>query len=314
MEIQVKPILRMMGILDASFYDDEVLLLSEQKTSQGMISTCHIVDLDTLERTKTEIVSEQGFHYIARVNRDILLVNARSCLYSDNTYDKNASLYDRDGNKKQQFLLGDGIESIQVSPRQNIWVSYFDEGIFGNCGWGSAGTGRQYVEPVGRCGIRSFYANGQPAYMFEDSDADLCDCYAMNVIHDNSVWFYYYSDFKLGHVMRQSGYEYFETDHKYEGSHGFAIYQDYVLFFGDYAHPCVLRLYKIHQRRLVFLTVIQFIDENENLFDHFRFKAQGDHILMIFENSVYLCSLKDIMESLMYSRRFLAILRESDLK
>ncbi|WP_176444820.1 hypothetical protein [Paenibacillus herberti] len=38
-------------------------------------------------------------------------------------------------NHSREFLLGDGIQSVQVTDKGIIWTSYFDEGVFGNNGW-----------------------------------------------------------------------------------------------------------------------------------------------------------------------------------
>ena len=41
----------------------------------------------------------------------------------------NASRRDQSGQEVHAFHLGDGIEDIQVTQDEKIWVSYFDEGV-----------------------------------------------------------------------------------------------------------------------------------------------------------------------------------------
>ena len=40
-------------------------------------------------------------------------------------------LYDRAGVCRRSLDLGDGSEDVQTTPDGRIWVSYFDEGVFG---------------------------------------------------------------------------------------------------------------------------------------------------------------------------------------
>ncbi len=51
----------------------------------------------------------------------------------------NAFLYAGDGVLERSACVGDGVEWAQTTRLGNVWVSYFDEGIFGNLGWGNGG-------------------------------------------------------------------------------------------------------------------------------------------------------------------------------
>jgi hypothetical protein len=70
---------------------------------------------------------------------EFLVVASRCQRFKDGTHEMNARVYHADGSIKREFCLGDGIEHVQVDSEGHIWVGYFDEGIFGNCGWGSRG-------------------------------------------------------------------------------------------------------------------------------------------------------------------------------
>lgn len=118
----------------------------------------------------------------------ILIVQGR-CL-KDGTYvEKNARRYDRDGNFITEFTLGDGIEQMQIDETDTIWVSYFDEGIFGNFGWD---------EPIGSGGVVAFTAEGER--LWDANEFGIVDCYAMNVVSSNKIYFFYIDDFYLVHL------------------------------------------------------------------------------------------------------------------
>jgi hypothetical protein len=98
------------------------------------------------------------------------------------------SFHDASGAARSQIELGDAIESIQTTTDGRIWVSYFDEGVFGN------GIGRQ--------GLVCFNSSGKDLFKYADfaEQNDLpmiCDCYALNVDVSGDVWFNYYTDFPL---------------------------------------------------------------------------------------------------------------------
>jgi len=78
------------------------------------------------------------------------------CRFKDGTAEQNAVVVGPDGTVQSKLTLGDGIQDVQTSPGGSIWVSYFDEGVFGNYGWGGAGRSR----PLGTSGLVCFGADG----------------------------------------------------------------------------------------------------------------------------------------------------------
>ena len=108
----------------------------------------------------------------------------------------NARILAPDGALLSRVCLGDGIAHLQCDRIGGIWVSYFDEGVGGNLGWGDPGN----PEPVGIEGVMRFTADGavswSPGSLLHPS---VFDCYAMNV-GDDGVWLYYYTDFPIAHV------------------------------------------------------------------------------------------------------------------
>jgi hypothetical protein len=76
----------------------------------------------------------------------VLLVGAR-CRWRDGAAESNAATYDAEGELLREGVLGDGIEDVQTTPSGEIWVSYFDEGVYGNRGWGEADSPRTHRLP-----------------------------------------------------------------------------------------------------------------------------------------------------------------------
>jgi hypothetical protein len=125
------------------------------------------------------------------------LVAGARCRWRPEGPDRNAVLYDSDGQVVSEHVLGDGIAHVLATSTGQVWVGYFDEGIYGNYGWGRA----ESEEPVGAYGIVRFSPDLEPAWHYPKYtevgpwDA-ISDCYALNV-DDTSTWACYYSDFPV---------------------------------------------------------------------------------------------------------------------
>ena len=75
-----------------------------------------------------------------------------------------------------------------MTEENKIWTSYFDEGVYGNYGW---------EVPIGRNGLRAWDSNGNEMYQYPNSEQNkyfIDDCYALNIVADEEVWFYFYLD------------------------------------------------------------------------------------------------------------------------
>jgi hypothetical protein len=97
-----------------------------------------------------------------------------------------ARIFDRDGaNLLRTLDLGDASEDVQTTSAGHTWVSYFDEGVFG--------------DGIGQNGLVCFDANGHPIFRYADFATEhelphIDDCYALNVC-EGEVWVCYYSHF-----------------------------------------------------------------------------------------------------------------------
>jgi hypothetical protein len=52
---------------------------------------------------------------------------------------------------ERTFTIGDGVQDVRTTPGGDVWVSYFDEGVFGNYRWSPPGP-----EPIGAPGLVAF--------------------------------------------------------------------------------------------------------------------------------------------------------------
>ncbi|GAA0989669.1 hypothetical protein GCM10009555_074000 [Acrocarpospora macrocephala] len=127
---------------------------------------------------------------------DVLLVGAR-CRLRDGAAEPNAAIYTVDGELVREGVLGDGIEDVQTTPSGEIWVSYFDEGVVGNFGWGVPGG----LDPIGQPGLIRFTPDLGIAwrYPYNNKFGVITDCYALNVTGEEA-WACYYTDFPIVRV------------------------------------------------------------------------------------------------------------------
>jgi hypothetical protein len=154
-----------------------------------------------------------NFHFVQPIDNDnILLACARSHYYENNKYDLNAKVFDQNGHLVREFLLGDGIQDLFVTEANNIWTSYFDEGIFGNYGWN---------DPIGSSGLICWDSNGNEIYKYSnDGDHSISDCYALNTISNEETWFYFDTDFEVARIHNKQ-IDYYKPD--VEDSDGFVV-------------------------------------------------------------------------------------------
>ncbi|MEV4603855.1 hypothetical protein AB0K15_41575 [Amycolatopsis sp. NPDC049253] len=158
-----------------------------------------------------------------------LIVGARSRWRPDGP-DRNAIVYDADGTPVIEQTLGDGIEHVATTRRGEIWVGYFDEGVFGNYGWGDEKSG----QPLGEYGLNRFSAGLTRTWHFpspvDQAWGPISDCYALNVAEE-TVWTCYYTDFPL--VRIRDG-ELTGRHNDVRGAKALAVGDSRVAFYGGH--------------------------------------------------------------------------------
>ncbi len=155
-----------------------------------------------------------------------LVVGARA-YWREGSPDLNAVLYAADGSVERRACLGDGIEHVQTAGGGSIWTGYFDEGVYGNYGWGAPDG----PAPIGAPGIVRFSPTLDVEWTFPVEDLEpIDDCYALNVAGEDA-WACYYSSFDIVRirdgVVRSWGNE-------VEGARAIVVSDDSIALFGGY--------------------------------------------------------------------------------
>ena len=180
----------------------------------------HLVSNDVWETIDLPETVE-NFHAIQPLGKALwLLVRGRA----DNEEDRNARIYDGSGRHVRSFHAGDGIQEVQTTNDGRIWVSYFDEGVFGNTKLGRSGL--VCLDNRGRC----IFDYGT---LVGDDVPSIADCYALNVCSDREVWLCYYTDFPLVRLLDDKP-ECVWMKQPVKGSPGFAVSCGLILFAGGY--------------------------------------------------------------------------------
>jgi hypothetical protein len=158
-----------------------------------------------------------------------LIVGARSRWRREGP-DRNAVIYGSDGQAAGEAVLGDGIEHVAATSDGHVWAGYFDEGVYGNYGWGGPGGDA----PVGACGLVRFTPALQLDWRFpshvQQPWGAISDCYALNV-GDTDVWACYYTDWP---VVRIRGDAVTSWPNTITGAQAIAADHDRVALYGGY--------------------------------------------------------------------------------
>jgi hypothetical protein len=172
--------------------------------------------------------------------------------------------------------LGDASEDVHTTPAGRIWVSYFDEGIFGR--------------GIGRNGVVCFDSFARPVFKYFDFAEQhnlpfIDDCYAMNVVAEDEVWLSYYSDFPLVSIKA------LHLDRVWKGfgcmHRAFALLRDFVVF-----PQCYLRADgQLLKRTLSEPSQTEPMDavdqEDRTIKGKFRAAARGSHLYLWTESALY---------------------------
>ncbi|MDO3411149.1 hypothetical protein QWJ34_15390 [Saccharibacillus sp. CPCC 101409] len=243
-------------------------------------------------RTDASIVEEVriegesfNYHFIQPLGEDeLLLVGARCSYYAHDRIDDNAAVFGRNGAVLRRFVLGDGIQNVQTTAGGLIWTSYFGEGVFGNRGW---------VTPIGESGLIAWDSNG--IRVFTNVEANIQDCYALNVVSDDEVWFYYYSDFRLCRLSGPAAApEVSFLDPKLEGASAFASDGRRFLFDQGYgAHGQYLLLSRDDSGVLTHGDTLLFALEDGRTFEPDLADGRGDTLLLVKAARLHVFKLEE---------------------
>lgn len=159
-------------IVDADWNDKygHLVILKTGNKYQIVINDCTIDSPFKITTPLIRWINEQEF----------LIVNSRTRSKSHNL-----CIISKDGAVKSSFYCGDAVEDVSPN-KEGIWVSYFDEGVFG--------------KGISTEGLVLFSYGGQPIFRFHsDLDRDLVigDCYAICKSKANALWLCAFPDFNI---------------------------------------------------------------------------------------------------------------------
>jgi hypothetical protein len=229
-------------------------------------------------RSVTLAPTRENYHGVQPLGADEwLLVRGRA----EGNADPNAHVYDSDGSRSRSFPAGDGIEDVQITEEGRIWVSYFDEGVFGDTALGQAGL---------TCLDRS----GKVRFQFNELASagtvpDIADCYALNVCSDREVWLCYYTDFPIVQLAegRIAG---IWAGVGVRGAHALAVSGRNVLLAGSYDKPNRLFLVDLDTSAVQERILVDAEGKEIKAFTAFgrgsRLWLQANRVLFVVELSV----------------------------
>lgn len=227
-----------------------------------------------------------NIHDIQPLDDSLLLACARSEYRGPDDFDRNARVYSRDGMFLREFLLGDGIEAIQATRRGELWVSYFDEGVFGNHGW---------RDPVGASGLVAWGSAGEKIYEYEPTAAvgPIIDCYALNVATDEDVWCYYYTGFPLVHLHEKRIASTWNIP--VAGSRAFAVGAGHALFAGGYKDRDTFVLVRLGtDGEVVQIGQFELREAEGDVVKVERVAGRGSSLYVLSENILYEVELREL--------------------
>jgi hypothetical protein len=216
----------------------------------------------------------------------ILLVGPRCSWRGENDYDLNGIVFDPRSGRSTRILLGDGISSAQVDNLGRIWVSYIDEGIFGNFGWGHPGPA-----PIGLAGLVCFSDSGEKIWEYPHlTHHAITDCYALNVSGSGAAIFFY-TDFPVCRISSDFKLEYWKT--KLSGCHQLAISEKKVLLSGQYRDAQdAAYLGTLDPDQFVGTEQVRLVMPDGSSMPKGRLMGRGNHLYFFAASDVYQVSLE----------------------
>lgn len=219
-----------------------------------------------------------SFDFAQPIEENWLLVSSR--IDDDEDSINNATIYDVQGNILDTFSFGDAIEDVQTTKSNHIWVSYFDE----NMDSGLSCFNNQGVQTFNYIDFVK-QSNNEVPY--------IADCYALNVTSDETVCIYYYSEFPLVKINKNT-YEIFKNI-PVRDSNAFAIKNDFVLFSSDYDRKGKVYLYSLQNRsKNIFYT----LDQEGKSLNYDYAVGRDNKLFLTKDKDIYLIDIENILSEI----------------
>jgi hypothetical protein len=164
---------------------DLILVMADRARTSPESMDVQVHRLTSAGLTAVDLPAAADWSYVQPLSGDRWLTVKARVLPKDAP---NATIWEH-GQAVQTFAVGDGVEDVQTSANDRIWVSYFDEGVFGSGRFGPAGL--ICFDDTGTVLTR------YDALADEHGLPPIGDCYALNVASERETWLCYYSEFPL---------------------------------------------------------------------------------------------------------------------
>jgi hypothetical protein len=174
--------------------------------------------------------SDEAYQFVRPMpGGNLLLVDSRLSKFDL----RNAHVFDQTGTMLYGFTAGDGIEHVQTTAGGEIWIGFFDEGVFGD----PSRTGG-----LAAAGMVCLSAQGEVLFRYADQIAEpqgippIDDCYALNVVDQDEVWLSYYGDFPVVALSKKTLKKAW-MDFPRRAARAFAVSGEKLLMLSHYQHP-----------------------------------------------------------------------------
>jgi len=206
-------------------------------------------------------------------NETLVIANPRTELSEDNVF-----IFNLSGTILGSFNCGDGIENLEVN-KEGIWISYFDEGVFGT---GISTEGLVLSDFTGNVIFRfhSDLLNGP----------SIDDCYAICKGKGNSIWLFPYMNFPLVQVFPESRIvKSYKVPKKLHGSKAICVRGKYSYFYNSYNSDAEFFSWEIGKKQ--FQSLGKFDGMARGLGN-----SENNHFISISEESINLLRIHNVDE------------------
>jgi hypothetical protein len=143
-----------------------------------------------LEENKTLELNNKNINYTHGLQIDsdkyCLACHSKTDAFK-NSIAKNCEIFDFNGKLLNEFAIGTGINDIQTNIKNELWISYSDNGIY----WSDDNDGTwSHIE---RNGLNCFDINGNIIYSYDRSNLIIDSCDSLNVYSDSEILINIYS-------------------------------------------------------------------------------------------------------------------------
>jgi hypothetical protein len=134
--------------------------------------------------------------------------------------EEHVQVFDALGRSSWTFRVGDAIQDLLVDENGDIWVGYFDEGVYGD-------------DELSHPGLRRWSSTGDPLWEYRGGPGhgEISDCYALNV-DGRATWACPYQDFPLLEIRDDRVVR--TLQNPVHGASAFAVHAGRVVFYGPY--------------------------------------------------------------------------------